>query len=117
MLDTHFLLLLLQILVKKSYGDKQRRHKLRNWKLQELDKEMEVATNLVSRERDYTEFLETLEEDETYRQNVNIYHGKICNIYSETSVQIVEMFVLQIFCLFEGLIEIVLELKLSLATC
>ena len=63
-------------MVKKSYGDKQRRNKLRNWKLQELDKEMDVSVNTVSRDRDYTEFLEDLEEDETYRQNVKIYHGK-----------------------------------------
>lgn len=64
-------------MVKKSYGDRQKRHKIRNWMLQELDKEMDVAINTASRERDYTEFLETLEEDETYRQNVNIYHGEI----------------------------------------
>lgn len=48
---------------------------MRNWKLKELDKEMDVipATNY---DRDYTDFLENLEEDESFRQNVNIYFGK-----------------------------------------
>ena len=62
------------MLIKKSYGDKQKRQKLRNWKLQELEKEMD--TTKCSHEKDYTEFLENLEEDETFRQNVNIYYGE-----------------------------------------
>ena len=61
--------------MKKSYGDKQKRHKLRNWQLQQLDREME-ATNQESYERDYTEFLEELEEDKMFRQNVNIYFSE-----------------------------------------
>ena len=65
------------MLVKKSYGDKLKRHKLRNWKLHELDKEMEVLPSKEDHDRDYTEFLETLEEDEAFRQNVNIYFGKV----------------------------------------
>ena len=64
-----------QLLVKKSYGDKRKRHKLRNWQLQQLDREME-ATNQESYERDYTEFLEDLEEDKQFRQNVNIYFSE-----------------------------------------
>ena len=62
-------------MVKKSYGDKYKRHKLRNWKLQSLDKEMEV-TCAESSENDHLEFLENLEEDETCRHNVNIYYGE-----------------------------------------
>jgi hypothetical protein len=62
-------------LVKKSYGDKRKRHKLRNWQLQQLDREME-ATNQESYDRDYTEFLEELEEDKLFRQNVNIYFSE-----------------------------------------
>lgn len=63
------------MLVKKSYGDKLKRHRLRNWKLQELDKEMEVLPTTTNYERDYVEFLEDLEEDEDFRQNINIYFG------------------------------------------
>ena len=48
---------------------------MRNWKLQSLDKEIDgTCTN--SYERDYSEFIENLEEDESYRQNVNIFYGK-----------------------------------------
>ena len=35
------------------------------------------ATNQESYERDYTEFLEDLEEDKLFRQNVNIYFSKL----------------------------------------
>ena len=68
-----------QVLVKKSYGDKRKRHKLRKWQLQQLDREME-ATNQESYERDYTEFLEDLEEDKQFRQNVNIYFSKLWSV-------------------------------------
>ena len=63
-----------QVIVKKSYGDKRKRHRLRNWKLQQIDREME-ATNNEEYEKDFTEFLEDLEEDKEYRRHVNIYHG------------------------------------------
>lgn len=52
-----------------------KRNKLRNWKLQELDKEMD-AQPTTNYERDYTEFLENLEEDESFRKNINIYFGE-----------------------------------------
>ena len=72
--------ILTQMLVKKSYGDKRRRHKQRNWQLQQLDREMDtsVATAQEAYERDYTDFLEDLEEDKQYRRNVNIYFSE-CN--------------------------------------
>ena len=76
----------LQILVKKSYCDRQKRAKLRNWRLQELDKEMDITVDTTSRERDYSEFLENLEEDEAYRENVNIYFGKKMEPHSQTSL-------------------------------
>ncbi|XP_028405919.1 60S ribosomal export protein NMD3-like [Dendronephthya gigantea] len=60
------------ILVKKVYGDKKERKKARKWKLKTLEKDME-GENLQQIERDYDDFLEDLEEDKTYRQNVNIY--------------------------------------------
>ena len=66
----------MQVLVKKSYGDKRKRHRLRNWQLQQLDREME-STNQESYERDYTEFLEDLEEDKLFRKNVNIYFSEL----------------------------------------
>ncbi len=71
----------LQVLVKKSYDDRHTRHKLRNWKLQSLDKEMEtIPTD--SYEKDYSLFLEELEEDENFRQNVHIYYGEVYIICS-----------------------------------
>ncbi len=48
---------------------------MRNWKLQQMDRDME-ATNEEEYEADYTEFLEDLEEDKAYRSHVNIYHGE-----------------------------------------
>ena len=42
--------------------------------MQQIDREME-ATNEEEYEKDFTDFLEDLEEDREYRKNVNIYHG------------------------------------------
>ena len=67
----------LQVLIKKTYGDRQKRHKMRNWKIRHLDKEnsdMEVSKNV--QEQDYAEFLENIEEDLSYRKNVNVYFSK-----------------------------------------
>ena len=64
------------MLVKKSYCDKQKRLKLRNWKLQSLDKEVDIASR-DNYERDYSEFMENLEEDECYRQNINVFYSKL----------------------------------------
>ncbi|KAK3744403.1 hypothetical protein QZH41_012165 [Actinostola sp. cb2023] len=61
------------ILVKKSYGDKKRRHRARNWKLKILDKELARDVNQDHMQRDYDEFLADLEEDKDYRKQVNIY--------------------------------------------
>lgn len=65
------------ILVKKIYEDRSSRHRKRKWKLKHLQIDAESETNSV--ERDYNDFLEDLEEDPVYRQNVNIYkdHAKI----------------------------------------
>jgi nonsense-mediated mRNA decay protein 3 len=64
------------VLVKKSYGDKVKRSKQRNWQLQMIDREMDVTVataNEKGAEEDYEEFLEDLEEDMIYRKNVNIF--------------------------------------------
>ncbi|XP_055381246.1 60S ribosomal export protein NMD3 [Condylostylus longicornis] len=58
------------ILVKKSYGDRERRNKSRNWKLKHISNEED------KRKHDYEEFLEDLEEDADMRQNVNIYKDR-----------------------------------------
>ena len=58
------------VLVKKMYADKSVRNRRRKWKLRHLDAE---GMDVTSVNRDYTDFLEDLEEDETFRQNINIY--------------------------------------------
>ena len=70
------LCLYLQVLVKKSYGDKVKRSKQRNWQLQMMDREMDVAMATANQEQDYQEFLEDLEEDKNYRKNVNIFFSE-----------------------------------------
>ena len=67
------------MLIKKSYGDRQKRHKQRNWQLQMIDREMDAAmatANQEAAEQDYREFLEDLEEDRSYRNSVNIYFSE-----------------------------------------
>lgn len=61
------------ILVKKHYGDKGAKRRFRNWKLKHLAEE---NTNLNMVTNDYLEFLDDLEEDPAYRQNVNIFRDK-----------------------------------------
>ena len=63
--------------MKKSYGDKRKRHRQRNWRLQQLDKEMGASVDQSAYDRDYMEFLEDLEEDKLYRKNVNIYYSEL----------------------------------------
>ena len=58
------------VLVKKVYADKSVRNRRRKWKLRHLDAD---GMDVTSVNRDYTDFLEDLEEDETFRQNINIY--------------------------------------------
>eukprot|EP00118_Oscarella_pearsei_P013320 m.105562 g.105562 ORF g.105562 m.105562 type:complete len:501 (+) comp37230_c0_seq10:145-1647(+) len=60
------------VLVKKSYGDKKRGQN-RIWKLKHLAKDASEAMNVGGNERDYQEFLNDLEEDPTYRKDVNVY--------------------------------------------
>ena len=64
------------MLIKKSYGDRQKRSKQRNWQLQMMDREMDATmatANQDAAEQDYQEFLEDLEEDKSYRKNINIF--------------------------------------------
>ncbi|KAG1658197.1 60S ribosomal export protein NMD3 [Nymphon striatum] len=65
------------IIVKKVYGDRTKRIRKRKWKLKHLPVTDEVET--ASNDAEYNEFLEDLEEDVNYRQNVNIFvdHDKI----------------------------------------
>ncbi|KAJ8321900.1 hypothetical protein KUTeg_000371 [Tegillarca granosa] len=59
------------VVVKKLFGDKTARNRKRRWKLRHLNEDLHPDT--ASNERDYTDFLEDLEEDPSYRQNINIY--------------------------------------------
>ena len=58
------------ILVKKMYAEKSVRNRRRRFKLRHLDAD---GMDVTSVNRDYTDFLEDLEEDPAFRQNVNIY--------------------------------------------
>jgi len=65
------------ILVKKMYGDSGKRASKRKWTLKHLEGEVEGTDDgSETHARDYNDFLEDLEEDPAYRQNVNIYKGK-----------------------------------------
>lgn len=55
------------IIVRKVFGDRSRRRRQRNWKLQRL------APNTASDDESYVGFMEDLEEDQEYRKNINIY--------------------------------------------
>lgn len=63
------------VLVKKIFGNKENRIKKRKWKLKHLRKESgsDLSAN---GENDYHDFLDDLEEDPSFRQNVNIYLDK-----------------------------------------
>ena len=63
------------MLVKKCYGDHNSRQKKRNWHLQQLDKELVDEVDSEEYESDMTAFMEDLEEDKSYRQNINIFIG------------------------------------------
>ena len=58
------------ILVKKLFAEKTVRNRRRKWKLRHLDAD---GMDVTSVNRDYTDFLEDLEEDPAFRQNINIY--------------------------------------------
>ncbi|KAJ1674852.1 ribosome-binding protein, partial [Spiromyces aspiralis] len=67
------------VLVKKSYGDRRRKRRNRNWKLRHLAKE---ESELVAKkqeqdklEADFEQFMRDLEEDPEYRHNINLYRN------------------------------------------
>jgi len=60
------------VLVKKSYGEKRKRRRGRNWKLKGLAKDI-TSIDPDALQRDYDEFLDDIEEDKDFRQNINIY--------------------------------------------
>ena len=67
-----------QVLIKKSYGDRLKRHRKRKWQLQSLPKETEDKMEEGEEEKDLLDFMEDLEEDKTYREDINIYMSKYC---------------------------------------
>ena len=67
-----------QVLVKKSYGNRSKRHRQRNWHLQQLDREVEGGAGEDragggGAEADFTSFLEDLEEDPAYRRSISMF--------------------------------------------
>jgi len=55
------------VIVKKKYADKSVRNRRRKFRLRHLD---ENGMDRTSVNRDYTDFLEDLEEDPDFRQNI-----------------------------------------------
>ncbi len=72
------------VLIKKCFGNRQKRHRKRNWKLKTLRKD-EEGLDTDKADRDYMGFLEDLEEDMDYRKNVNIYLDRNKEIAVESS--------------------------------
>ena len=64
-----------KVLVKKCYSDHKKRQKKRNWHLQQLDKELVEEVDSEGCASDMTAFIEDLEEDMSYRQNINMFLG------------------------------------------
>lgn len=64
------------ILVKKCYPERRKSGKERIWKLKQLDKEVDEDKRdheIEKEQNDYEQFLNELEEDPEYRQQVNLY--------------------------------------------
>lgn len=68
------------VLVKKSYLNRRKKSKARNWKLKSLNAQGDSTESKKSKkvdqsryEKDYEQFLQELEEDDELRQNVNLY--------------------------------------------
>ncbi|KAG5437465.1 hypothetical protein PCANB_000893 [Pneumocystis canis] len=77
------------ILVKKSYPNRKKKTRVRNWRLKSLfgKEKSEISSkkhDQVCFEEDYERFLQDLEEDTELRQNVNLYKVKSC--YHETHI-------------------------------
>jgi nonsense-mediated mRNA decay protein 3 len=65
------------VIIKKSYGDKKKRQRARNWKLKRLTAAEDGDGDKTDNEDEYYDFLEDLEEDSELRQNVNIYRDRM----------------------------------------
>lgn len=79
------------VLIKKSYPNRRKKHKNRNWKLKSIAKEAEEGPDAFGRgalgrrggvdqdkvERDYENFLRDLEEDPELRATVNLYKSDV----------------------------------------
>ena len=75
--------------MKKSYGSRSKRHRQRNWHLQQLDREVEGGAGVDKAgeggaEADYTSFLEDLEEDPTFRRNISMFLSEYSLVPSPT---------------------------------
>ncbi|XP_041971323.1 60S ribosomal export protein NMD3 [Aricia agestis] len=58
-------------LVKKHYGERAARRRARAWKLKHMAEELHDGVS--STNEDYNDFLDDLEEDPAFRQNINIF--------------------------------------------
>lgn len=70
------------ILVRKSYANRRKKSKARNWKLKSLNAQEDPDDTKKSKkadqskyEKDYEQFLQELEEDQELRQTINLYKG------------------------------------------
>ena len=63
-------------MIKKIYGDRLKRHRKRNWKLNRLNIDKDSASIATNEDKEYLDFLEDLEEDPKSREHVNIYKGE-----------------------------------------
>lgn len=71
------------ILTKKLYIDTKKRSQSRRWKLKHLAKDSDEKSR-DGEDADFDEFLDELEEDKEFRQNINIYRDKAKQL-AETS--------------------------------
>lgn len=84
------------MLVKKSYTEKRKQHKKRNWKLQLLDKDEDGLArrdgkDVNSADRDLEEFMQELEEDPEMRAHVNIYRDAEAEVESTVDPEDAEL--------------------------
>lgn len=69
--------------MKKLYGDRQKRHKKRNWRLNRMNIDHDGSSVATIDDKEYLDFLEDLEEDPKNRENINIYKGNHLNYFGQ----------------------------------
>lgn len=72
------------ILVRKSYANRRKKSKARNWKLKSLNAQEDVEDGKKAKkvdqskyEKDYEQFMQELEEDGELRQTINLYRDPV----------------------------------------